>query len=107
MKCVAGCINYYGGEIYHHKDCPYYEDSFSKRWDKLKSENVLTDEQLEIKFSELCKTNWKIEKMADSLNVTGAKNIIDNWHKASRQQLLSMLNIKEDENYKFVYHEIN
>jgi len=71
--------------------------------------NVLTNEQLEIKFTNLCKTNWKIEKMTDGLifNGAGAKSIIDNWYEASRQELLSMLNIKEDENYKFVYHEIN
>ena len=37
MECVAGCISFKGGEIYHHKDCPYYEDSFSKMYNDLKS----------------------------------------------------------------------
>ena len=37
-KCVAGCKNYTGYETYHHKDCPFYPDSFSERFDKLNSE---------------------------------------------------------------------
>jgi len=35
MKCVAGCISYEGGEIKHHKDCPFYPESLSKRFDDL------------------------------------------------------------------------
>jgi len=30
-KCIPGCKNFYGGEIEHHKDCPYYPESFTKR----------------------------------------------------------------------------
>ena len=36
MECVPGCTSYDGGEKKHHKDCPYYPDSFTKRYDDLK-----------------------------------------------------------------------
>ena len=36
MKCVAGCKAFTGGEIYHHKDCPFYAESLSKMYDDLK-----------------------------------------------------------------------
>ena len=36
MECVPGCISYDGGEKKHHKDCPYYSESFTKRYDDLK-----------------------------------------------------------------------
>ena len=35
LKCVAGCKHFTGGEIKHHKDCPYYPQSFSKMYDDL------------------------------------------------------------------------
>ena len=34
--CVTGCKRYYGGEVKHHKDCPYYEGSISQIMDKQK-----------------------------------------------------------------------
>lgn len=37
MKCIPGCRIYDHGEIYHHKDCPHYPESFSKRYDNLKA----------------------------------------------------------------------
>ena len=30
MKCVAGCVPFYGGEKRHHKDCPHYPESLTK-----------------------------------------------------------------------------
>ena len=36
LKCVEGCKHFTGGEIKHHKDCPYYPESFSKMYDDLK-----------------------------------------------------------------------
>lgn len=36
IKCVAGCKHFTGGEIKHHKDCPYYPESFSEMNDNLK-----------------------------------------------------------------------
>lgn len=38
-KCVAGCVMYHGGEIKHHKDCPFYPESRTKMYDDLKEEN--------------------------------------------------------------------
>jgi len=38
-KCIAGCKVYTGNEKYHHKNCPHYPESFSKRFDLLKAEN--------------------------------------------------------------------
>jgi hypothetical protein len=40
IKCVAGCIHFTGHEAHHHKDCPYYQDSFSKRFDDLYNDSV-------------------------------------------------------------------
>ena len=37
-SCVAGCKIFHGGEIKHHKDCPYYPDSLSQRYDEMKTE---------------------------------------------------------------------
>ena len=56
-KCVAGCKVYTGGEIKHHKHCPYYPESLSKMYDDLiqesielqKENNELKDEKLELK----------------------------------------------------------
>lgn len=37
--CIAGCKIYSGHERKHHKDCPYYPESFSQRFDELQAEN--------------------------------------------------------------------
>lgn len=39
MKCILGCKVFSGNETYHHKDCPHYPESFSKRFDLLQAEN--------------------------------------------------------------------
>jgi len=38
-KCVAGCKVYSGDEIRHHKDCIFYPESFSKRFDLLEKKH--------------------------------------------------------------------
>ncbi len=38
MKCVAGCKRYTGHETKHHRACPFYPGSFSKRFDDLQAE---------------------------------------------------------------------
>jgi len=68
--------------------------------------NVLTNEQLEERMINLCKSNWKIEKMLDGLNVISPKDAIDNWFVATRPQLLKLLKIRENTDYKFVYHAL-
>lgn len=35
VKCVPGCKHYTGGEIRHHKTCPFYPDSLSIKYDEL------------------------------------------------------------------------
>lgn len=35
LLCVAGCLDFHGGEKRHHKDCPFYPESFSKMYDDL------------------------------------------------------------------------
>ena len=37
-KCVSDCKRYTGYETYHHKNCPYYPNSFSERYDKLQED---------------------------------------------------------------------
>lgn len=34
--CETGCKALTGGEIYHHKDCKYYQESLSRQFDLLK-----------------------------------------------------------------------
>ena len=46
-KCVAGCKIYSGHERYHHKNCPYYPESFSRRFDQLQAENEQCDDVIE------------------------------------------------------------
>ncbi len=38
LLCVAGCMAFDGGEKRHHKDCLFFAESFSKRYDDLKKE---------------------------------------------------------------------
>lgn len=33
--CVTGCKAYTGGEIKHHKDCPFYDGSISQLIDRI------------------------------------------------------------------------
>lgn len=44
MKCATGCIYFYGGDVKHHKDCPFYKGSFTEMYDnlveKIKSETA-------------------------------------------------------------------
>lgn len=54
MECEAGCQRYAGDETYHLKECGFYKDSFSERFDKLNTlinnpeiENFLKGVQLE------------------------------------------------------------
>ena len=34
-KCETGCKVFTGGEIKHHKDCPFYPESLSKKYDEM------------------------------------------------------------------------
>ena len=48
-KCVAGCKAFTGGEIRHHKDCPFYPESLSKILDDIKTKNKkLMNKKLDI-----------------------------------------------------------
>lgn len=38
MLCEAGCKRFTGGEVHHHKDCVYYPDSMSRRYDEMEAE---------------------------------------------------------------------
>jgi len=37
LKCVMGCKHYYGGEVKHHKYCPFYPDSLSRLFDEMEA----------------------------------------------------------------------
>jgi hypothetical protein len=47
-KCEAGCKSYDGGERRHHKDCAYYNDSFTKRYDDLAMDYKALIKKLEV-----------------------------------------------------------
>lgn len=57
-KCVAGCKMFTGGEIYHHKDCPFYEESFSKMYDM----QEVTIDALKERVKELEAFVYKVSK---------------------------------------------
>jgi hypothetical protein len=53
-KCEAGCMTFTGGEIRHHKDCVFYQESLTKIHDDLLAEmsklkekmsSMVTDQQ--------------------------------------------------------------
>jgi len=37
MKCVPGCKHFTGGEIKHDRNCPFYGDSLSRKYDEIES----------------------------------------------------------------------
>lgn len=56
-------------------------------------------------FYKVCADNWVIPKMAEGMEGNTARELIDNWPIATRSELLSKMNICEDEDYKRVYQE--
>ena len=69
--------------------------------------NVLTEEELSERLSKLRMNNWKIDNIAKTLNGSTAKEIIDNWQLPTRDMFLKLMNIKENEEFKTVYHNLN
>jgi hypothetical protein len=67
-------------------------------------EDVIESSVLEERFNALCESNWKIKGMAKNLS-GGAKDKIDNWYSASRDNLLRMLGIIENAEFPKVYHD--
>lgn len=37
-ECVAGCKSFTGGEIKHHKNCPFYPQSLTRMYDEMETE---------------------------------------------------------------------
>ena len=37
-SCAAGCVAYSGGELKHHKDCVFYPNSLSQKYDNSQSQ---------------------------------------------------------------------
>ena len=49
LVCAAGCTAFYGGEIRHHKGCPFYPESYTKMHEDLvAANNELIDEYNEL-----------------------------------------------------------
>ncbi len=71
----------------------------------MKIENVLSNDELQKRFDKLCEENWLIKKMAKAQKFETAKESIDGWVNATRLQLMEKLNIQENEDYKFIYHQ--
>lgn len=62
-KCVAGCKHFTGGEVRHHKHCPFYPDSFSKMYDKMKQKECSNRQKLLDDFAKavmhgMISNNW-------------------------------------------------
>lgn len=81
-RCVTGCVNYYGGEIKHHPNCPYYSDSLSKVFDELKAENKILKERAlakdstsekDLRVCEVSKQGLFAEYLSQAMNTFGAK----------------------------------
>jgi hypothetical protein len=67
--------------------------------------NVLTENELNDRLSKLRNDNWKIDNIAKTLNGSTAKEIIDNWQLPTRKEFLKLMKIKENKEFKNIYHE--
>ena len=90
IHCVAGCVNYYGGEIYHHKDCPFYPDSFSRRYDELKSNMIPSLDLLQAELENGAKI--KLQNNYWNLVDSQGKNIC--FGKTIRDMLINLIFVK-------------
>jgi len=67
--------------------------------------NVVSNEILESRFNELRANNWKVSNLSKNFH-GNIKEKIDNWPTPTRNKLLALLSIVENEAYKFVYHDV-
>lgn len=67
--------------------------------------NILSNEELQVKFDHVCAKNWLIFKIAEAIKGNSARELINNWPVATRNQLLSKMNICEHETYKQLYQD--
>jgi len=72
-KCEAGCMIFTGEEIRHHKDCFFYKDSLSEKYDKMEKEIAELKKQVkDLKTSkssspELAKSMSEVKKTAGDI----------------------------------------
>lgn len=88
-KCVAGCMNYTGGEKKHHPDCPFYPESLTKKYDQTKK--MLSSAMFLLQEAE--KYN-----LSDELN-TGISKIMDDFYNVqsfkNETEIFEQPNLKE------------
>ncbi len=90
IVCIAGCKVYTGGEIYHHKDCPFYPESLSKIHD------TLLDENRELKDGS-CISKLVGEKLKLESDLISSKSALDPL-KISNKNLQQYISKLQDEN---------
>ena len=56
-------------------------------------ENVIKNEDLEIRFKNVCKNNWKVSNIGDTVIGKTVKEKIDNWPKPTKQALLDLMSV--------------
>jgi len=66
-QCIAGCRAYTGGEIHHHKHCPFYPDSMSMMYDNLKAENEIYKTQIQSMIKE---ENYMIDNANEIISLS-------------------------------------
>lgn len=98
--CETGCRNFTNGEIYHHKDCPYYPLSMSEGFDILKEKTEtlslphITDSQIE-EAAKTYETLTSIHNEAVSFSA-GARWCLQQWNKQLSFVSNSRRNIADD-----------
>lgn len=103
-KCVAGCKSFYGGEMKHHKDCPYYPESLSKMYDDLKEKQQKEKETIMSIIGHgdpypletvLEKLKWATEYLLHEKNYDGHCHEELGQSVRRAKEILSVLNTRE------------
>ena len=108
LKCVAGCKHFTGGEIKHHKDCPYYPESFSKMYDDLeeKVKKLINEYEKELQFL-LGTGNGDINKIEATIDRVYAKAIrefIEKLKNLNEETRKDLENENCDHNWQTIFY---
>ena len=65
MQCETGCMRFDGGEVKHHRNCPYYPESLTKMWHDREAELEAEINRLTRSMSQMREDFRRIEMLAE------------------------------------------
>lgn len=66
-SCVNGCIQYTGGEIRHHRSCPYYPESLTAQFDRQNEIiGTLTLRNSFLEDTQIKLNEWRVKAKAEA-----------------------------------------